>query len=210
MYTFKALVIDDENMIGEVIASCKRILSKTYNIEIDFYIVNEPSDYNETLIYDLLLIDFDLKERFLKVNKNSSGDFYINKIREKNKYCRILFYSSQFIYSDNKKSLSLNDSFIFDLINKYSINSIIDKNNTKQLIEELKKNCEEIDVLPLVLSKLYEEYEKEGMNFDYMLEGKNIESKEMKNNILLNNETGKKFREQLLESFIQSFVKLRF
>lgn len=203
-YKYKALVIDDESNIKQIIDSCNKILKKQYDINIDFHIVNKESDYKENLIYDILLVDYSLDSGF----SNTKGDYYIKKVREKNKFCRIIFYSTQFSYSKSKIGISLKPELIYKIINDYDINSIVDKSNTRQLVEELKKNCDQIDYLPIALSRIYDEYSKEGLSFEYSIDGNLISSDEMRNNVLLDNEIGKKFRVQLFESFIQKYIKI--
>lgn len=210
MYKYNALVIDDEPQIHTIFDTCKKILHDKYDLNIDFFIINNHNDFNTEIDYDILLVDYNLEKRFSLPDKSTTGDYYINFVRERNKFCRIIFYSSQFIYSERKKSINLPDDLMYKLINEYNVNSIVSKNNITQLIEELKNNCEQIDFLPLVLSKIYDEYKNVGLNFDYMIDGEEIKSENMKKNILLNNNIGKKFRQQLFESFIQKYINIGF
>lgn len=210
MYKYRALVIDDEVQIDQNCTIYKKYLKLNYNIDIDFDVINRENEYNENKPYDILLVDYDLKKGFCSDNK-FMGDLFIKKFRENNKISKVIFYSSAFRYDTKKYDFPFSDKDTFDLINNLQIDRIADKNNFYMMIEVIKSCCEKIDVLPVLLSRLISEYGEEDIKITYTnKDGTDIPLSEILNDILQDNDQGKKFREQIIDTVLSVILKFHY
>ncbi|GAA0759024.1 hypothetical protein [Clostridium sartagoforme] len=209
-YKYNALVIDDEVQIKILCNTYKKKLKVDYNIDIEFDVINNESDYDSNKIYDILLIDYDLKKGY---SENVMGDDIIRKFRMKNSVSKIVFYSSSFIYdTDNRNyDLQLPHKDIFELINNYGVNYIAYKNNFPMMIDVIKKCCENIDVLSQLLIKLTSEYKEEGIEITYNnLQGNEVMVESLIDDLLKDTDEGKNFRKQVTETILSTLLNYKY
>lgn len=209
-YYFKALVIDDEVQMKDTLDIYKQYLSTKHNVNVDFELINNESQFNIKKPYDLLLVDYDLKKGFSKTTQ--LGDEFIHEFRKINKVSRIIFYSSSFIYNQrNKYELPLATKEIFNLINNLKINKIADKNNFDLMIDVIKDCCDDMDILPLMLSKFVSEYKKMDITMSYTnSKGEDMEVQDLISDLLNDSLEGRHFRKQLTETMINTLLKFRY
>lgn len=209
-YKFKALVIDDEVQIESLCNSYKKKLKFDYGIDIDFDVIINESNYDENKLYDILLVDYDLTKGY---SQTLNGSDIIRKFREKNTVSKIIFYSSSFIYDpDNRNySLDLYPKDIFELINDYGIDYIAYKNNFDMMIKVIKKSCDTTDILSQLLLRMFNEYEKEDIQISYKnADGKEIPLTSLINELLMDTEEGKRFRNQVTETILSTILEFKY
>ncbi len=209
-YKFKALVIDDENQINKLCDSYEKILKMKYDIDIEFDVIENENDYDANKLYDILLIDYDLKKGY---SQNMMGDDIIKEFRKKNTISKIVFYSSSFIYDPENRTfdLQLPDRDIFELINDYGIDYIAYKNNLNMMIDVIKKCCDKTDILSQLLIKLVEEYGKENIEITYNnLNGNEVMVTSLIDDLLRDTDEGKQFRKQVIETILSTLLNYKY
>ncbi|WP_242396702.1 hypothetical protein [Clostridium butyricum] len=209
-YKFKALVIDDEVQIKVLCETYKKKLRIDYDIDIEFEVINDECNYDDSKLYDILLVDYDLKKGY---SKNLMGDDIIRKFREKNSVSKIVFYSSSFIYDLEERTyqLPLSHKDIFELINDYGVDYIAYKNNFEMMIDVIKKCCDKSDILSQLLLKLLEEYSKEEIEITYNnVHGNEIEITSLRDDLLRDTYEGKNFRKQVIETILSTLLNYKY
>ncbi|MGE4214580.1 MAG: hypothetical protein AB7E42_07395 [Anaerotignaceae bacterium] len=209
-YRYKALVIDDEVQIATVCNAYKKKIKFDCDIDIEFDVINNENDYDSNKLYDILLIDYDLKKGY---SKNLMGDDIIRNFRMQNSVSKIVFYSSSFIYDPETRNydLQLPHKDIFELINNYGVNFIAYKNNFEMMIDVIKKCCENIDILSQLLIKLAEEYKKEEILITYNnLQGNEVGVESLIDDLLRDTEEGKNFRKKVTKTILSTLLNYKY
>ncbi|QZY56486.1 hypothetical protein [Crassaminicella profunda] len=211
-YKYRALVIDDEIQIKSVCDTYAQYLKELHDIDIKFDIANNESEYDETKPYDILLVDYNLKKSFNFANKNT-GDGFIEKFRTKNRVSKVIFYSSSFVYNQDKGKYTFpfEGKEAFDLINKLQIDRIVPKDNFDMMIEVIESCCKQMDILPLTLTKLLKEYRSEDIHINYTNKaGEEIEITDLINELLNDTEEGRNFRERILKTVFSVLLNVNY
>lgn len=210
IYEYKALVIDDEVQVRAMCDAYKKKLKLMYNININFEVINEDSQYNDKKNYDILLVDYDLQKGY---SDKLMGDDIIKRFREKNSISKIIFYSSSFVYDTETReyNLRLPHKDIFDLINKYNIDRIAYKNNFEMMIEVIRSCCEKVDLIPQILMKVINEYKNEGIEITYnKASGEEINVTSLLQDIKNDTEEGKRFKQQIIETIFSVLLNYKY
>lgn len=200
-YNFKALVIDDEVQILSAFNAYERYLEKD-GIHIDFDVINNEKNYDEKKPYDILLVDYDLKKGY---SQKVMGDDFIQKFRKTNRISKVIFYSSSFSYDDVEKKYSLPFSTkqIFSLVNELKVDRIAYKNNFNMMVDVIKSCCEEIDILPVLLTKMVSKYKDADIKVRYTnSEGEEINVTELIDELLNDSKEGRIFREKITDTIM--------
>ncbi|PCN43182.1 hypothetical protein B9C88_17175 [Brevibacillus laterosporus] len=203
-YNFKALVIDDLPQQASTFETYKKYLKRKENIDIEFKVIHNESQYDENEPYDILLVDYNLRHGFFNCEKQLGNEF-IESFRKKNKICKVIFYSSEFYYSPNNKKykIPLADKDLFDLINDLQVDKIASKDNFNMMIQVIKECCMQLDILPLLLSRTLSEYKKKDITVSYTnLQGEEIDLSTLLDDIVHDNEQGKQFRKQIMDTIL--------
>lgn len=211
-YVFKALVIDDQVQIAGIFETYKKVLKKIHNLDIDFTIVNNEADYNSDEPYDILMVDYNLKHGFYNSDKQLGNEF-IEVFRKKNNVSKVIFYSSEFEYNTEKRKYKFPfaDKDIFDLINVLGVDKVTAKHNFDMNIEVIKDTCEQMDILPLILSRTLAEYKKNDIQVSYTNNnGEEIEVSTLFKDLLNDNEHGKQFRKEIIETVLTVLFKYKY
>ncbi|EAG6387975.1 response regulator, partial [Listeria monocytogenes] len=116
---YKILVIDDEIDIKSNYAVYKQYIKKE-EIDTEFTFVSSTKELDKVQkdTFDILMVDYNLQNSFFSETKpNIAGTDFIKSFREENRISKIIFYSSEFEYSNSEKKyhLNLKDKEIFDL-----------------------------------------------------------------------------------------------
>lgn len=209
-YLYKALVIDDEIQMKETFDSYKKRLKETYNINIDFTVINNEAQYDEALTYDILLVDYDLTKGY---SDKLMGDDLIKKFRERNKISKVIFFSSSFKYrpDERKYDFPFKGKTAFELINILKVDRIADKNNLQMMIDVMKSCCEEVDVVPIVLAKLLSDYKKEDIAVSYTnISGDEIDATVLLDDLLNDSVEGRNFRKKVTDMVLSVLLKYKY
>lgn len=212
MYNYNILVIDDEK---QMIATCevyRKMLIKKHNLLVNFDVINSESDYKAKVPYDILLVDYDLKKGFSLDNK-LMGDEFIKRFREHNKISKVIFFSSSFKYDEEKEKYDFpfKPKEAFNLINDLQIDRIADKNNFFMMIDVIRSCCERVDVLPVLLSKLLEEYKEEDIEVTYTkTNGEEILLTNLLDDVINDNEQGKIFRKEIIDTVLSVILNFKY
>lgn len=210
-YVFQALAIDDEPQMIDYFNVIKQFLLDIYQIQINFDVIHEEKDYQREKSYDILLIDYDLKRGYSV--KKQQGNEVIKEFRKYNRISKVIFYSSSFVYSDEKKNyvIALPVKEIYDLINDYQINKIASKENFDMMVKVIKECCAELDILPLILVRMLSHYKKAGIETIYTnSKGDEIDANGLIDEIMNDNEEGKKFREKFTEAVLNTMFDFKY
>lgn len=211
-YKFKALVIDDIPQIAESFKIYKQYLKVRRNIEIDFKVISNEEEYDDNETFDILLVDYNLKHGFFTSDK-ALGNEFIEQFREKNKISKVIFYSSEFEYNKETKryKLPLAVKEIFDLINILKVDKIVAKDNFDMMLDVIEQCCNELDVIPLILSRTIVEYERQDIDISYTnLNGQDVKISSLLSDIIEDNEQGKAFKEQLVQTVMTVLLNYKY
>lgn len=208
MYTYKVLVIDDETLIESLCEKYKKTLKKK-GLEIEFSIIRDEQGYNPEIPYDLLMVDYNLKHGF----STQLGNQFISMFRVHNKMSQVIFYSSEFEFKEmeRKYKVPLKAKTIFELINELKINKIADKNNYNMMINVIEDCCKSMDPIPSILSRMMDEYNREGIDITYInSKGDELGADSVAKNILVDNEEGKKFKEDIIKTIFSVMLNYKY
>jgi len=208
-YVYKVLVIDDEVQIKAACNSYRKYLNQS-NIDIQFDIINNEANYNEKEPYDILMVDYDLKKGY---SDKIMGDKFIKKFRQKNRISKVIFYSSSFEFDeDNKKyKFPFSPKQCFELINIMQIDRIAYRNNFNMMVDVIKSCCEQLDILPIVLSRVLDDYKKEDIGVSYTnLKGEEINATVLVEDIMNDTLEGKYFREKLTNTVLSVLLNYKY
>lgn len=201
-YKFKALVVDDMPQMVKSFDIYQKYLKVKKNIDIDFKAIHSEEDYDENEAFDILLVDYNLKHGFFN-NDKTLGNQFIESFRKKNKISKIIFYSSEFEYDVDAKRYKFNfpAKEIFNLINDLQVDKIAAKDNFNMMLEVIAECCEELDIVPLILSRTLSQYKEKDISVTYTdLEGEEIEVASLLEDIIKDSKRGRAFKEQLVET----------
>jgi hypothetical protein len=211
-YKFQILVVDDDPQIKHNFNSYKKFLIKKHGLDVDFTVINNESEHNQNIPYDILMVDFNLRHGFFNSSKQLGNEF-IEMFRERNRVSKVIFYSSEFEYNNETKKYKfpLVDKEIFEVINKLQVDKIASKSNFEMMIQVIKECCEDLDVISLILSKTLREYKANDISVNYTnIEGKDIELSSLFEDILFDNEQGKEFKKRVIETVLTVLFKYKY
>ncbi|GGH11319.1 hypothetical protein [Paenibacillus segetis] len=211
-YTFNILVIDDQIQIHGIFETYKKYLKKKYDLDVEFTIVNNEDEYDEEEPYDILMVDYNLRHGFYNSDKQLGNEF-IEEFRQKNNVSKVIFYSSEFEYDPLKRKYKFPfaNKDLFDLINILGVDKVTAKNNFEMTIQVIKEACEQMDILPLILSRTLAEYKKNNIEVSYTnINGEDINVSTLFKDLLNDNEQGKQFRKEIIETVLSVLFKYKY
>lgn len=212
-YVFQALVVDDESQMNGYFDVIKMEL-KDAGIDINFDIARDEKAYQEFINsknYDLLLFDFNLTRGY-SIDKPHGNEF-IKEFRKDNRISKIIFYSSSFIYLDAKKkySIGLPEKEIYDLINDFQVDKIVSRENISMMKKAIKDCCEELDILPVMLTKMLLQYKKAGITTMYIdSNGEEIDANELISEIMKDKNEGRLFKERFTKAILNTVFSFKY
>jgi hypothetical protein len=204
---YRVLVIDDDIQMIHYFDSISKLIKKKYNYEIVFHTVSTDSEYDDSIPYDVLLVDYNLRNGF--VNYEDGKDF-IRVFRQANKVSKVIFYSSEFEYEERTGNIKipLESKDIYDLINVYKIDGLVSKNNLNMMRDVIHGACESLDIITSSLFSTISRYPK--TNFKFVgPEGKLISSQDMLHHLMSDSDTSKKFKEQIIDTIFTLFMSIK-
>lgn len=211
-YKFQVLVVDDDPQIKNNFNAYKKYLIKNHDLDVNFTVINNESEFNLNIPYDILMVDYNLKHGFFNSAKQMGNEF-IEEFRKKNRVSKIIFYSSEFEYNNETKKYKfpLPDREIFELINDLKVDKISSKSNFEMMVEVIKDCCEDLDIISLILSRTLSEYEANDISVNYTnKKGEDIEVSTLLKDILFDNEQGKEFKKRVIETVLSVLFKYKY
>ncbi|ECQ2356286.1 response regulator, partial [Listeria monocytogenes] len=202
-YSYKILVIDDEIDIKSNYAVYKQYIKKE-EIDTEFTFVSSTKELDKVQkdTFDILMVDYNLQNSFFSETKpNIAGTDFIKSFREENRISKIIFYSSEFEYSNSEKKyhLNLKDKEIFDLINLYKIDSIVSKNNFDMVVHSIIDNIRDLDPIAKLLINTRDKYDQRDSQLYYTTsDGEEMNIEQLLQEYQADSKRGKEFKEQLL------------
>ncbi len=204
---YRALAIDDDIQMSHYFNSIAKMVNSSYGYEIEFDTVNNDTQYNSKIPYDILLVDYNLRNGFVDYE---DGKDFIRIFRQVNRVSKVIFYSSEFEYEERAGNIKipLKPEDIYDLINLYKIDGLVSKNNLNMMRDVLKDACESIDIITSALFSTISRYPK--TDFEFMgPDGSLITAEEMIGHLLSDSETSKKFKEQIIDTIFTLFMSIK-
>ncbi|HAO6280686.1 TPA: response regulator, partial [Listeria monocytogenes] len=204
-YSYKILVIDDEIDIKSNYAVYKQYIKKE-EIDTEFTFVSSTKELDKVQkdTFDILMVDYNLQNSFFSETKpNIAGTDFIKSFREENRISKIIFYSSEFEYSNSEKKyhLNLKDKEIFDLINLYKIDSIVSKNNFDMVVHSIIDNIRDLDPIAKLLINTRDKYDQRDSQLYYTTsDGEEMNIEQLLQEYQADSKRGKEFKEQLLST----------
>ncbi|EAE9921507.1 response regulator, partial [Listeria monocytogenes] len=206
-YSYKILVIDDEIDIKSNYAVYKQYIKKE-EIDTEFTFVSSTKELDKVQkdTFDILMVDYNLQNSFFSETKpNIAGTDFIKSFREENRISKIIFYSSEFEYSNSEKKyhLNLKDKEIFDLINLYKIDSIVSKNNFDMVVHSIIDNIRDLDPIAKLLINTRDKYDQRDSQLYYTTsDGEEMNIEQLLQEYQADSKRGKEFKEQLLSTIV--------
>ncbi|MBC1785983.1 response regulator [Listeria welshimeri] len=214
-YSYKILVIDDEIDIRTNYAVYKQYIKKE-EIDTEFTFVSSTKELDKVQkdTFDILMVDYNLQNSFFsEIKPNIAGTDFIKSFREENRISKIIFYSSEFEYSDSEKSyhLNLKDKDIFDLINSYKIDSIVSKNNFDMVVNSIIDNIRDLDPIAKLLINTRDKYDQRDSQLYYTTsDGEEMNIEQLLQEYQADSKRGKEFKEQLLSTIVTLLLEYRY
>ncbi|EAC2977785.1 hypothetical protein EIP30_15220, partial [Listeria monocytogenes] len=164
--------------------------------------------------FDILMVDYNLQNSFFSETKpNIAGTDFIKSFREENRISKIIFYSSEFEYSNSEKKyhLNLKDKEIFDLINLYKIDSIVSKNNFDMVVHSIIDNIRDLDPIAKLLINTRDKYDQRDSQLYYTTsDGEEMNIEQLLQEYQADSKRGKEFKEQLLSTIVTLLLEYRY
>ncbi|HAO5667060.1 TPA: response regulator, partial [Listeria monocytogenes] len=198
-YSYKILVIDDEIDIKSNYAVYKQYIKKE-EIDTEFTFVSSTKELDKVQkdTFDILMVDYNLQNSFFSETKpNIAGTDFIKSFREENRISKIIFYSSEFEYSNSEKKyhLNLKDKEIFDLINLYKIDSIVSKNNFDMVVHSIIDNIRDLDPIAKLLINTRDKYDQRDSQLYYTTsDGEEMNIEQLLQEYQADSKRGKEFK----------------
>ncbi|WP_160126152.1 hypothetical protein [Listeria monocytogenes] len=214
-YSYKILVIDDEIDIKSNYAVYKQYIKKE-EIDTEFTFVSSTKELDKVQkdTFDILMVDYNLKNSFFsEIKPNIAGTDFIKSFREENRISKIIFYSSEFEYSNSEKRyhLNLKDKDIFDLINLYKIDSIVSKNNFDMVVHSIIDNIRDLDPIAKLLINTRDKYDQRDSQLYYTTsDGEEMNIEQLLQEYQADSKRGKEFKEQLLSTIVTLLLEYRY
>ncbi|MCS17885.1 response regulator, partial [Listeria monocytogenes] len=212
---YKILVIDDEIDIKSNYAVYKQYIKKE-EIDTEFTFVSSTKELDKVQkdTFDILMVDYNLQNSFFSETKpNIAGTDFIKSFREENRISKIIFYSSEFEYSNSEKKyhLNLKDKEIFDLINLYKIDSIVSKNNFDMVVHSIIDNIRDLDPIAKLLINTRDKYDQRDSQLYYTTsDGEEMNIEQLLQEYQADSKRGKEFKEQLLSTIVTLLLEYRY
>ncbi|MBC1495794.1 response regulator [Listeria welshimeri] len=214
-YSYKILVIDDEIDIRTNYAVYKQYIKKE-EIDTEFTFVSSTKELDKVQkdTFDILMVDYNLQNSFFsEIKPNIAGTDFIKSFREENRISKIIFYSSEFEYSDSEKRyhLNLKDKDIFDLINSYKIDSIVSKNNFDMVVHSIIDNIRDLDPIAKLLINTRDKYDQRDSQLYYTTsDGEEMNIEQLLQEYQADSKRGKEFKDQLLSTIVTLLLEYRY
>ncbi|ELU8226120.1 hypothetical protein SD234_001412 [Listeria monocytogenes] len=214
-YSYKILVIDDEIDIRSNYAVYKQYIKKE-EIDTEFTFVSSTKELDKVQkdTFDILMVDYNLQNSFFsEIKPNIAGTDFIKSFREENRISKIIFYSSEFEYSNSEKKyhLNLKDKEIFDLINLYKIDSIVSKNNFDMVVHSIIDNIRDLDPIAKLLINTRDKYDQRDSQLYYTTsDGEEMNIEQLLQEYQADSKRGKEFKEQLLSTIVTLLLEYRY
>lgn len=214
-YSYKILVIDDEIDIKSNYAVYKQYIKKE-EIDTEFTLVSSTKELDKVQkdSFDILMVDYNLQNSFFsEIKPNIAGTDFIKSFREENRISKIIFYSSEFEYSNSEKKyhLNLKDKEIFDLINLYKIDSIVSKNNFDMVVHSIIDNIRDLDPIAKLLINTRDKYDQRDSQLYYTTsDGEEMNIEQLLQEYQADSKRGKEFKEQLLSTIVTLLLEYRY
>ena len=214
-YTYKVLVIDDNRDMSLNFEPYMDFLQdEGYFTKFDLVSSNVEFKSINVLDYDILMVDYNLKQGFFSNSNNSMGTDFLRTFRKENRVSKIIFYSSEFTYDkDNRTNnqIRLSPTEIFQLINDFKVDFIVPKNNFNLVVKTIGECINDLDVIAKLLINLSQKFEGDDEHLIYSSpDGKDFTVKELLRGYLSDSDDGRQFREQLLSTVATVLFKYEY
>lgn len=212
---FKILVIDDEEQIKNNFQLYEKLLERR-EIKSEFHLISNEKQYDSHKgeIFDVLMVDYNLRNGFFQSAGKAVGTDFIHQFRETNMISKIIFYSTGFRFQNKKPKieakLNITDEEYFTLVNDYKIDGIVPKDNSALIVDIIEKCVKNIDPIIRFLKETQLKYEKEGDLLYFESEGIEYTVSEILSEYQLNSEVGKRFELELLETVSTLLLNYKF
>ena len=238
-YQYRVLVIDDApiNDLKNNFNYIKSEIYKSKQINVNFSFISEiKNTINEIFSspFDIIMFDENLDDLCVQLEGNHalSGRELVNKLRNKNKMCKIIFYSAELTYEEDTGNYSLflapdlyeyetagmdvdeatiramSDQVFFDLINKYKVNKILPK-DIDMIVDSIIDCCEDTDTLVMMIYRSIFETQETSFVTEYEVAGKQYSPQELLDEILKDSNVSKEFISSMFEFFSAQFMTVR-
>lgn len=215
MIEYKVLVVDDHKEIESSF--------QLYSMELEDRGLNVKFDIVSTIGYfeekkdeqfDILMVDYNLRNGFFEDETMSMGTDFINDFRKNNMINKIIFYSTEFRYDLSTRipdiQLNISQKEYYELINNYKIDAIVPKNNTEMLVNMIEKCIKNLDPISKFLRKTLNKFSKDSDLLYYEAGGSEYTIAQLLEEYQKDSEVGKEFGENLLETIATLLLEYRY
>lgn len=215
MLEYKILVIDDHREI----ASSFQLYSlrlEDRGLIVNFDIVSTIRDFEEKRNeqFDILMVDYNLRNGFFEDETKSKGTDFINDFRRNNMINKIIFYSTEFEYDESTRipniKLNISPKEYYELINKYKVDAIVPKSNTEMLVDRIEDCIKNLDPISKFLRNTLDKFAEDSTLLYYEVAGQEYTITQLLTEYQKDTEVGKKFGENLLETVATLLLDYRY
>ena len=215
MIEYKVLVVDDHKEIESSFQLYSMELEDR-GLNVKFDIVSTIGDFEEKKDeqFDILMVDYNLRNGFFEDETMSMGTDFINDFRKNNMINKIIFYSTEFRYDLSTRipdiQLNISQKEYYELINNYKIDAIVPKNNTEMLVNMIENCIKNLDPISKFLRKTLNKFSKDSDLLYYEAGGSEYTIAQLLEEYQKDSEVGKEFGENLLETIATLLLESRY
>lgn len=215
MIEYKVLVVDDYKEIERSFPLYSMELEDR-GLNVKFDIVSTIRDFKEKKDeqFDILMVDYNLRNGFFEDETMSMGTDFINDFRKKNMINKIIFYSTEFRYDLSTRipdiQLNISQKEYYELINNYKIDAIVPKNNTEMLVDMIENCIKNLDPISKFLRKTLNKFAEDSDLLYYEAKGSEYTIAQLLDEYQKDSEVGKEFGENLLETIATLLLEYRY
>ncbi|HEL1769328.1 hypothetical protein UN717_07535 [Streptococcus suis] len=215
MIEYKVLVVDDYKEIERSFPLYSMELEDR-GLNVKFDIVSTIRDFKEKKDeqFDILMVDYNLRNGFFEDETMSMGTDFINDFRKKNMINKIIFYSTEFRYDLSTRipdiQLNISQKEYYELINNYKIDAIVPKNNTEMLVDMIENCIKNLDPISKFLRKTLNKFAEDSDLLYYEAKGSEYTIAQLLEEYQKDSEVGKEFGENLLETIATLLLEYRY
>lgn len=215
MIEYKVLVIDDHKEIESSFPLYSMEL-KDRSLNVKFDIVSTIGDFEgkKGEQFDILMVDYNLRNGFFEDERMSMGTDFINDFRKNNMINKIIFYSTEFRYNVLARTqdiqLNISPKEYYDLINNYKIDAIVPKDNTDMLVDRIEDCIKNLDPISKFLMSTMDRFSEDKDLLYYEVDGVDYTITQVLEEYQKDTDVGKKFGESLLETVATMLLDYRY
>ncbi|MBW9150991.1 response regulator [Clostridium estertheticum] len=206
---YKVLVVDDEQDVVEIFSVLKKELGYDgFNVSFDFLNSLDSESFEVSKPYDVVMFDCNFPASNLVKfgeKKDKMGFSLIKKFREKNYRTKVIFYSSSFNIEQGESPFNTKE--FFTIINELNVFRMVERNNTKVLMDSIVQAINDLDMVMISMEDIYREYIDDKVTFN--TGKKEITLKELIDQLKTGGNDAEEFRQETIKNILYFMLNFK-